>query len=339
MGIMNIRRFLAAFVLVFFTIVAQGQSDEVSTLVLDGIDLHDSGKYDEALALYRKALEIEPNSSMVMYEMALSYMSLDNYDEAIKLCKKVIKMDDGNLLEAYIAYGNALDMQGKSKKSIKVYEKAMKEFDYYLLSYNHAISCYYSGKTKKALASTLQAINLDLSHASSHLLLSMIMRDEGSRIKAILPLYIFLLLEPESERAAGEYEVLRNYLNGGVEWNSDTNVTISISMDEDPEFGAAEMMVSLLAVSGSFEENIGKNDLEMFAKNTEDIFFMLGEMIDASKSGIWWETYIPFYLDVAENGFAEVYSYYISQSLGDEVRIWLDEHEDVYNKFANWMNE
>ena len=51
-----------------------GQVDEVKELVSQGIELHDQGNYNEAINKYKKALEIDKNSTSANYELSYTYM-------------------------------------------------------------------------------------------------------------------------------------------------------------------------------------------------------------------------------------------------------------------------
>ncbi|WP_423128453.1 tetratricopeptide repeat protein [Gaoshiqia sp. Z1-71] len=314
-----------------------GQNPELENLLNEGIEFHDQGEYKKAIEIYQKALKVDPNSSLVNYEIAFSYFSDKDYKNAEVYSKRVLDLKKDHLLPAYITYGNALDMQGQSDKAIKVYEKAMAEFDNYLLYYNHAITCFNAGKTDKAYNSALKGIASNSSHASSHLILSKIMEKKGSRIKAMLPLYFFLLIEPNSARGAIEYQTLRNYLDHGVSQASEKNIQVMVPMDKDPEFGAAEMMVSLSKASNSLEENKEKPDLELFAENNETIFKILGELKD-DQSGFWWDFYVPFFYEMANEDLTKAFSYYISQSKGEEVSKWIEENPVQFERFINWVN-
>lgn len=315
-----------------------GQDSNIEPLVNQGIAYHDKGEYDKAIETYLEALEIEPNSSLVNYEIAYSYLSSGNYKNAEKFSKIVIDLNIGHQLPAYICYGNALDMQGKSSKAIKSYESAIKEYDNYLLYYNHALACFNNGKTEKAYKSVIKAINNNSSHASSHLILSKIMESEGIRIKAMLPLYFFLLIEPNSERASIEYQTLRNYINHGVNKTSSNSISVNVPMNNDPDFGAAEMMISLSKASNSLEENQGKSELQLFSENNDSLFKILGEL-KKDNTGFWWDFYVPFFYDLANGNLTEIYSYYISQSLGDVASNWIDDNSEELERFKVWMEQ
>lgn len=323
--------------LIFMSGYILGQNQELENLIREGIEFHDKGEYKKAIELYQKALSIDPNSSLANYEIAFSYLSDKDYKNAELYSKKVIDLKKDNYLAAYITYGNALDMQGQSKKAIKSYEKAMKDFDNYLLYYNHALTCFNSGETDKAYNSAIKAINNNSSHASSHLILSKIMEKKGSRIKAMLPLYFFLLIEPNSGRSATEYQTLRNYIDLGVSQTSEKNINVEVPMGKDPDFGAAEIMISLSKASNNIEENKGKSDLELFAENNDGLFRILGEL-KKDNSGFWWDFYVPFYYEMATNDLTKAFSYYISLSNGEEADKWIEDNNAEFEKFKNWIN-
>ena len=324
--------------ILFITQLSIGQNTDLNNLVEKGIKFHDKGEYAKAIIEYKKALILDPNSSLVNYEIAFSYLSNKEYVKAEKHSKKAIELKDNNLLPSYITYANSLDLQGKSKKAIKVYEKAIKEFDNYLLYYNYGYTCLNQGKLEKAYSAALKAIEKNSSHGSSHLLLSEVMNKKGERIKAMLPLYFFLLIEPNSSRSAIEYKKLRNYLDQGVKRTSENKINISIPMNNDSDFGAVEMMVSLAKASNSMEENINKDELDLFAENNETIFKILGEL-KKDNTGFWWDLYVPFFYELANQNLVKPYSYYISLSKGEKVTNWIEENDEEFEKFKNWLNQ
>ncbi|WP_338239092.1 tetratricopeptide repeat protein [Persicobacter diffluens] len=315
-----------------------GQDSSLIELIKQGIAFHDEGEYERAIEFYQKALKIDPASSLANYELSLTYLSLEDYKKAEKYSKKVIKSNDEYVLHGYMNYGTALDMQGKAQKAIKAYEKGMQDNDHYLLSYNHALTCYNQGEMSKAKQSAIKAINNNPSHASSHLILSKIMEKSGERIKAMLPLYYFLLLEPNTDRAKVEYGTLNRLLNFGVQQTSEQNINISIPIREQSEFSAAEMMISLTAATNIQEKKEGKTPLELFSANNDQIFKILGEL-KKEQQDFMWSFYVPFFHDLAKEDLTEIYSYYISLSIGEEIFQWIDEHPDDFKKFEEWFSK
>jgi len=334
---MKLSKILLIFVISFSPLLLSGQEQLIDSLVKEGVKLHDQGKYEEAIKAYQKALKIEPNSSVANFEISMTYFYSKDYKNAEKYSKKVIKIDEKYQLQGYLGYANALDMQGKTKKAIRVYEEAISKYDNYLLFYNHALTCYNSGQYKKAYDSVTKAILNNSSHASSHLILSKIMEKQGNRVKAMLPLYFFLLIEPNSKRASVEYKNLRNFIDFGVNKVSNEKTDVEIPQNDDPDFNAAEMMISLSKASNSIEENKGKTDLELFAENNESLFSILGEL-KKDNTGFWWDFYVPFYNDLTNDKLVKTFSYYISLSKGDEAVKWIDNNNEEFERFKHWLS-
>ena len=335
---MKCLRSLIVFVLLPFMVVsAYGQRDLVQQLIEQGVAKHDSGKYQQAISLYLKALQLNPESGVANYEVSYSYLMLGDYPNAAKYSRQAIKIDDDSQLSAYIAYGSALDMMGKTRKSINVYEKAMKKYDYYLLYYNHAVSCLVGGKLNKAYASAIKAIEDNPSHGSSHLILSKIMASKGERVKAMLPLYFFLLLEPDTPRAVTAYKNLRKYMDEGVSDEMGKKVVVSVPIAGHADFFGAEMLLSLAKTEQTQEKHEDETELQHFAEINEQLFKGLGEL-KRGQSGFWWDFYVSFFSEMANNGLCEAYSYYVSQSQGKEATEWFDWHNDDFERFKIWVS-
>ena len=100
---------------------------EIENFVKEGIQYHDNGEFDKAIQSYEKALKIDPKSTLVNYEIALSYFSKGNYKEAVKYSDVVLNQNKDLMLQAYMTKGSALDILGKTKESIKLFNKAIKK--------------------------------------------------------------------------------------------------------------------------------------------------------------------------------------------------------------------
>lgn len=112
--------FVIALLIIPSILVAQ---TDIEKLVMEGIEHHDKGEYDKAIESYKKALKIDPNSPLVNYEIALSYFSNEDYKKAVKYSDAVLDEGSEYIQQAYVTKGSALDMMGKTKESIKVFEK------------------------------------------------------------------------------------------------------------------------------------------------------------------------------------------------------------------------
>jgi tetratricopeptide (TPR) repeat protein len=251
-------------------------------------------------------------------------------------------LDKEHLLAAYIVKGSSLDYLGRREESIKLFEKGIKRFgDHHLLYYNLGYNYYQIKNYQKAEAAFSKAIITNPSHASSHLLLGYVMEAQKKKVQSILALHHFLLLEPGSERAKGAYKLLIEQFSGNVQHDKDkpNQINIFISSEPDSEFGAAEMMLSMLEASKSVEENKGKSESELYKANTESFFKILGELKKKKNKGIFWELYVPFFYKIAKSPHMDTYCYYVSQSSKEESVNWLKANKGKVEGFANWVND
>jgi Tfp pilus assembly protein PilF len=336
-------RLLVTLTLVLFlTANLLGQDDKIKEIVTQGTELHDQGKYDEAIAKYKAALEIDKNSTLANYELSYTYMVTEQYENAVKYSKIVIEQNTNNQHEAYVVLGSSLDMLGKPDKAIKAYEEGLIKFpSSNLLNYNLALTTYNQKDYEKAEKAAINAISAKPIHGSSHIILAAIMKAKGQRVKSLLPLYYFLMLEPNSKRSEINYNSLVDQLGQGVKKESEKNINVNvpISSSTDSDFGAAEMMISLLAASRYTEENKGKSDMDLFIETNKGFFSILGEL-KKENTGFWWDLYVTKFYDLVKSDNYEAYSYYISQSTNSEkVNKWIAENTDKMQQFKAWMKK
>lgn len=330
------------FGLLLFSTLIYSQK-EVDSLVQIGVKYHDNNQYDKAIETYKAALNINPNSAQANDEIAMTYMYAKDYKNSIKYCDIVIKLNDKYVLSAYITKGSCLDYLGETKKSIELFEKGIKKFgDNYLLYYNLGLNYYKQKEYDKAEKVLIKAINAKHDHASSHLLLGDVMVKKHKKVQSLLCLHYFLFLEPNTERSKIAYNLLKKQFRGNFEADKNNPDQINISIDPDQlesEFGNAEMMISVLGVSKSIEENNGKTEEEMFIENTKSFFEILGELKDEKNTGLWWDFYVPFFNKIAKSEYIDTYCYYISQSSNPKAADWLKNNNKKVKEFSSWLKE
>jgi tetratricopeptide (TPR) repeat protein len=256
---------------------------------------------------------------------------------------KIIDQGGNYGLQGYITKGSCLDYLGETRESIKLFQKGLKKFgDQYLLYYNIGVNYFKLEEYDKAEEAFVNAINANPEHSSSHLLLGYLMANKKLKIQSILCLHYFLFLEPDSERSKAAFKLLKSQFGGNVERNQDDPTNITIFMDPNQsktEFGAANLMVSMLAATKYSAENEGKSEEELFIENTASFFKILGELKDKKNKGLWWDFYVPFFYDLANSDQLESYCYYISQSSSEAAQEWLSTHPAQLESLDGWLKE
>ena len=207
------------------------------------------------------------------------------------------------------------------------------------MHYNLALTSYNQNDGKQTEKSLEEALKVNPNHSSSHLLLAYVMNDKGSRVRTLLALYNFLLLEPNSKRSAKAYDMLTKLMHKGVTKSGDNTINISVDNSKDSdEFRAADLLVSMLEASRNLEENEKKSDEQMFVENSDSFFKILGEL-EKKNRGFWWKFYIDFFNDLSKAKHTEALCYYISQSADKEVvKTWLGDNKSKVKDFSDWYS-
>lgn len=313
--------------------------ETVERYVREGIGYHDSGDFQSAIEAYQHALYLNPNSSLANYEIAMTFSAMNEHDSAMKYTDKVLELDDGNLLPAYIIKGNTLDMLGEPQLAIEVYETALKKIGgHYMLYYNMGFTHYSIQNLDKVKEALVSGIISNPAHTSSHLLLGKLMHEIDQPVQSLLSLYYFLLIEPNSGRSPEAYQLIKAQLTGNAEnEGNQINLYIPDTGDKKDDFSPAVLMLSMLGDMNLSEENQGKAPEEKFVSNTESFFKILGELRKKKNKGLWWEFYVPFFYELAKSDHLETYCYYISQSDNQNAVTWLDENLDKINALDGWL--
>ena len=270
----------------------------------------------------------------------MSYFGAKQYKKAIEFSDKVLDQNADYMIQAYLTKGSALDVSGKTKESIIVFEKAIKKTEgHYLLFYNLALNYYKINEFDKAELNVINAIEMNPNHASSHFMLAKMNDSKGNSIQTLLSIHYFLFLEANSNRSLEGYDILQRNFGGNVskDENKPNTINIMLSPNDDSQFGAAELMISLLEASRTLEENEGKSDDDMFIENTESFFKVLGELKKDENKEIWWTFYTPFFYDIAKSDHLETYCKYISQVENESSKKWLSDNNEKLSEFDNWL--
>lgn len=323
-------------VLVGFASGIYAQNSEVDKLMSEGIKYSTEGSYNRAIPLFEDALKIDKKLNRAKYELAYVFLQTGKSEKAVKYSKEIMSSNDSLKLEASLILGAAYDQQHKSKKSLKVYKKAVKEFpENNLAQFNLGLSYYNSSEWDEAEKCLIKSITIDKSYPGSHFLLAHIMLNKGETVKSMLSLYFFLLLEQDTERAVDAYEVLEELWKSSIT-NLDGKTVVSISKSNNDFYKMVDLAVKMKAESyqGNFEPT---DRLNVFSINTNLLFDTISQSYD-SKLGFWELTYVDFFKELHDKGFTKSYAYYVSNSsYRPQVLVWLSDHYSEFNSFINWM--
>lgn len=338
---------------VFLSLTLLGQEvDRVKIFIREGVALHDKGDFEGAIAKYDKALDLDEGNADALYEKSFSLLSLKKYDACISICEELIQGDTEpqTLKLVYTTYGNALDGAGKPEEAIEAYDEGLEKFPtYYHLHYNKGITFSQLNRFKDALPSFEKAAAFNPEHASSHNAIARIQTMEKNNIPSLLAFCRFIVLEPQGGRVVANFPYLEKLMGAGVEKTGDKSITITLDNNQlsDPDskekvandFGPVYTILSLKSAMDFDKKNKKKSQRELFLGKFESICSVMKETQEGN-FGFYWEHYAPYFIDMNEQNWLEVFSYLVYANSDDpKVGKWLDKNYDKIEAFYEWNSK
>lgn len=335
------KRFTLILLSFFLSFIAGAQEkSKAATLISEGIKLNDDRKYDEAIAKYKEAIQLEPNNADANYEMAFTLYATNKGKDAVPYLNKVIELKSPVTVRAYDMLGSIYDLDNQADKAIEYFKEGIKANpNYQRIYFNLAITYGRQGKYPEALDYTAKALELDPGHASSHRIYAIMAASTGQNVKAIYAYSNFLLLEATSERSAAAYKELKTLLVGGLNQKDGTN-NITVKSDEkDPDMTAANMLISMSGLSAGAIP--GMSEEEKFEAQLKTIFSTTGGLSAKKKEkDFFWSYYADYFAKLSKTEFMPVAAHMMSFTANkEESSKWFKEHEQQLKDFTKWQQE
>ncbi len=341
------------FVLLYFLLIrsllAQNK-EEAEKLIAEGIAYHDRGDYEGAAAKYDKALLLDKDNLLALYEKAYSYVASQKYDEAISICKNAIEKHSGadKLKYVFVTYGNALDGLKKTDLAIEKYNEGIKLFpDENMLYYNKGITLVNIRKYDESIGCFQKSLKLAPDHASSHNALATILSHSSERIPAILALSRFLMIESKGPRAQENLRIILALSSANVETqgkSGGTKTMVTASQLQKTQefsennFASIDLALSMLTVSDFSKKNKRKSEVELFQNKMESLFSIISDL-KKDNFGFYWEYYAPYFIEMKDKNFIETFSFIAFAPKNDpKVLDWLQSHPNELKNFFIWSD-
>lgn len=84
-----------------------------------------AGEFDEAIALYTKAIQVDPNNAVYFANRAAAHMKLQNYSAAVSDSREAVRIDR-NYVKGHYRLGLALEGESHVDEAVLVLEEALK---------------------------------------------------------------------------------------------------------------------------------------------------------------------------------------------------------------------
>ncbi|HOW17928.1 MAG TPA: tetratricopeptide repeat protein, partial [Phycisphaerae bacterium] len=177
-----------------------------------GMVLDARGDYQQAIAYYSRAIELEPRFAEAYCNRAATYRRIGNYDLAIRDATRAIELNP-DYAEAYNNRANAYGMLRQYDAAIRDYTKALQIRPDLAQAYSNRGLAYAAiGDIERAMRDYDRAIELRPDYPGSYFNRAMILSDRGDFRGAVGDLTRFIEIKPDfpeayRRRAAAYYKL------------------------------------------------------------------------------------------------------------------------------------
>lgn len=221
----------------------------------NAVRLQEQGRLDEAEAMYRQLLEINPEHTDVLYLLGMLAMRKKSFDSAIDLLYKAVRLSPGVIAYEF-TLAQALQDSGHPKEALEHYKAVLAKDDSLPETYhNMGIIYRFQGDLDEAKRLFRKAIELRPAFSSAYVNLALIERDEGNSDQALDLLDQAVKADPAdaeayaqiavTHRLSGRYEQALAYYRKALDlcgdnplyWNG-VGITYERMNDTDDAFHA-----------------------------------------------------------------------------------------------------
>src|SRR5688572_2282769 len=311
-----------------------------SSVIQEGMALHDAGNFAGAISKYEQVLKESPHVVAALYELAASYAGKRDCLNAMVVARRGAEYKSELLPQFHMLFGDCLDSLGKRLEAIDIYKAAIQTTpDFALLHYNLALTYVRLARFEDAKKAAQQSLFLNPAHASSHYLLGIVYQQLGYRVPAILGLSSFLLMEPSSSRS-GEALVRLNGLLGEGLSRSETSDEISVlvqakSKKDEGDFDAVMVAMTLALAAHMSPEKKPTTPFELI---TTSYSVMSGVLAKPEGKGFALRYYAPFFANLDTKDFVEAFVYHaLASARLQGATEWARDNPAKISGFQQWL--
>ena len=225
--------------------------DDVNALHFLGLVFFESGDYDSAISLIKKALRLCPGYADAYNNLGIIYQHTDHLNDAEACYLKALSMNP-NLCSAHINLGKIFQKKRNVEEAIQCYEKALKcDPDNAEVHYNLGLLLDETGDVDEAIRCYRQAVQLEPGYFLAYHSLGNALHNKGLLEDAIVCHKKAIELSPEVPEF--HYNLAVAFQEKCLLSESADSYRKAIQLN--PEFAEAHLNISLIQLlSGNFED-------------------------------------------------------------------------------------
>lgn len=313
-----------------FILTAQTPYIHADSVINAGIELHDEGNYDEAIALYDQVHEGDTSYLRAVAEKMNTLLKLERFDESIRLGNYLLSVPNPYHSMAYNALGNAYDNAGKSDSAVMMYKKGLELYPYdYLLHFNLGTTYKRQDNIQKAMEEFKAVLKINPFHPGSHLSMGIIAAEMGYYTRAQLSMSMYLSIVPGNNSVL---VALNDMFIGKWDLFNTREPVLDNSDFEE---------IDLVVASKAATDDKFKSAIEFKAPVAQQSELILELLENNPESDdFWMQFYVPLYSRLQVEELAPAFIYHIIRSANNEdINKWLKKNDKELNRFFELANQ
>lgn len=321
-------------------------TDAQQKLIREGVVLHDSKKYDDAVAKYQAVLAENPDCTEAIYELSMTYYAMGDKVKSMETAYRGSKYVSDDLALFYGTIANCIDDVGKPDEAMKIYDDAEAILKGYPELKNQLSSVYYNmgvtyvrqKKYVDARRVLKLAVESNYNYASPHFLLSVVYNGTRYPAAALFAASRFIAIEYGTNRTGNAAAIVADVLKPAPKDPKTGSYTVNLDFfapkDEGDFTGISLLLPTLMTVKDDKDKK--KTENEMFVDALSSIIALAAEDKELKKSFIG-KNYIPFMAEMKQNGHVEAFGYMVRYITGHaDAGDWLRAHDEKLGKLFAW---
>lgn len=238
-----------------------------STLNL-AVRYHQAGKLEEAIALYQRAIAINPNIGEAHYNLGIILWKQGRPGEAISSFQSAIAADPNDAY-SYYNLANMLQGQGRMDEAIALYQRVVAINPNYAEAHNNLGNLLQEqGRLDEAISSYRSAIAANPDDVYSHYNLGNVLQEQGRADEAIVSYKNAIAINPgymEAYNSLGYMLQQQGKIDKAID-------AYQKALEKDPDNPVAEHMLASLTgkTTKSAPPEYVKSLFDYFSRNFED---------------------------------------------------------------------
>lgn len=311
---MRANRWVVAWVVAAMTASASAETPpEARELLAEGIRLHDEGRYDDALAMYRRVLEMDPLNVDALYEAAYATYGKGDFEGAIRRLESLVAAPASAPARAWVLLGSSHAMRGDWSRAEAVFRRGTGfQPDDLPLRFHLALSLAALGRSDPAVREFERCVRLAPYRAETWRALGDALYASGARGKAFAAYARAVTLEADASRSK---EVATRLWSMLFEGASLASRAVRPTSSADAAEVAGLSMIGLLRQDPSWKD---KTDASFFAYALDTTLKLMSAVRTNEREDPFWGPFVLAYFDtMREGGHLEAMAYDIRRAAGD----------------------